>query len=271
MTLSPTLPQSAVDLVVAMLVRLILPALAGDTGAAKALALAMLAEYQPQTIRELRLAAEIVGLSLESLNALVESAQPGVPAERLATSRRWACSLSRTGYQAQRRLDTLQRARQGGSASALASDIAVTAPRAALPSAQPRTSLPQAAALQLPQAPPHGPPQPQASRPVVGDAQQTQAHPAQAAGKSPQSQPPQSQPALSESPLSQAEGTYIVALAHLNFMKARHKGAPPPHSQAAQQIQAQQRIVDAARMKLELLRKQMQHAAPRQEPIRAAA
>jgi hypothetical protein len=105
----------------------------------------------------------------------------------------------------------------------------------------------------------------------VGDAQQTQAHPAQAAGKSPQSQPPQSQPALFESPLSQAEGTYIVALAHLNFMKARHKGAPPPHSQAAQQIQAQQRIVDAARMKLELLRKQMQHAAPRQEPIRAAA
>jgi hypothetical protein len=278
MTLSPTLPQSAVDLVVAMLVRLILPALAGDAEAAKALALAMLAEYQPQTIRELRLASEIVGLSLDSLNALVESAQPGVPAERLATSRRWACSLSRTGYQAQRRLDTLQRARHGGSASALASDIAVTAPRAALPSAQAQTSVPQTAPLMpsQPEAPPHGPPQPQASHPAVGHTRPTQAQPAQDLGRSPlpeqsQAPQPQPQPALSESPLSQAEGTYVVALAHLNFMKARHKGAPPPHSQAAQQIQAQQRVVDAARMKLELLRKQMQHAAPRQEPIRAAA
>ena len=61
------------------------------------------------------------------------------------------------------------------------------------------------------------------------------------------------------------EKAYNSAVKLLSLMKAHHKGAPPPHSQAAQQIQAQQRVVDTARMKLEQTRRQQQAAAAVQE------
>ena len=72
----PDLPAGAVDFVVGILVRLILPTLGDDPAAARALARDMLAEYQPGTLKELRLAAEIIGLSLNALNALADAAQP---------------------------------------------------------------------------------------------------------------------------------------------------------------------------------------------------
>ena len=50
------------------------------------------------------------------------------------------------------------------------------------------------------------------------------------------------------------QAAYSSAVKLLELMKAHHKGAPPPHSQAAQQIQAQQRIVGTARLKLEQAR-----------------
>ena len=253
MTLSPTLPQAAIDLVVAVLVRLLLPALAGDTDAAKSLAVAMLAEYQPRTIRELGIAGEIISLGLDSLNALAEAAQPGLPAERVVVCRRWACSLSRTGHQAQRRLDALQRARQRGTDT-----DGVAPPQAMLPITVSDPAPREAAA-----------PPAVAAQSIAAQSQAAPTGPAQTAPAQTlpaQTTKPPVEPVTShaESALSQAECGYVDALTQLNLMKARYKGAPPPHSQAAQQIQSQRRIVDTARMKLDLLRKKSQ-------PVRAAA
>ncbi|MBS0641652.1 MAG: hypothetical protein JSS43_17455, partial [Proteobacteria bacterium] len=46
------------------------------------------------------------------------------------------------------------------------------------------------------------------------------------------------------------EAAHAAARVRLEQMKASYKGAPPPHSKAAQDIQRQQRVVDAARLKL---------------------
>jgi outer membrane protein TolC len=55
--------------------------------------------------------------------------------------------------------------------------------------------------------------------------------------------------------IATAEAKLASATKLLNLMKAHHKGAPPPHSSAAQQIQAQQRVVETARLKLEQARR----------------
>src|SRR3954471_11842425 len=62
MSPSTHVPQSAIDLVVAVLVRLILSGLGDDVERARSLALSMLAEYRPRTISELHRAGEIIGL-----------------------------------------------------------------------------------------------------------------------------------------------------------------------------------------------------------------
>src|SRR3954454_7419413 len=75
MSLSPNLPVSAIEYVVALLVRLMLPNVGEDTEAARALALDMLADYHPRTVRELRLAGEIIGCGLNTLQALADCGQ----------------------------------------------------------------------------------------------------------------------------------------------------------------------------------------------------
>jgi hypothetical protein len=210
MTLPASIPQAAIDLVLSLLLPLILPSTGGDTQATRALALQLLADHNPQTARELRLAAETIGYSLRGLTMLADSAEPGITAEKRDTSGKWACGLSRSGHQAQRRLDELQR----------------PAHRAA-----PR-GLPVAEAI---------PPQNTApTRPL----QETVAPPPQATAPD--------QPLTVE----QAEAALKSAEKLLILMKAHHKGAPPPHSHAAQQIQAQQRLVDTARLKLQHTRRQ---------------
>ncbi|MFL5289161.1 MAG: hypothetical protein ACJ8AW_51475 [Rhodopila sp.] len=69
MSVREPLPQDAVDMVVASLLHLILPVLESEA-AARALALRMLTEYQPESVRELHLAGEIIGFSLNGLKAL---------------------------------------------------------------------------------------------------------------------------------------------------------------------------------------------------------
>ena len=202
MTALANFPQAALNLVLTMLLPLLLPATGDNLEAATHLALTMLAEYQPRTIQELRAAAKLIGLSLQTLQTLAEAAEPDLSPTRLATLRRSACLLSRSELQAQKALHDLQRAR----------------PADAHPQPQPQ-------------------PHPQAAR---------QPEPA-----------PQPEPAETASP---EENAYNAALKLLNQMKSHHKGAPPPHSSAAQQIQAQQRVVDTARMKLEQARRL--HAGP---------
>lgn len=200
------LPQAAIDPVVAVLLPLILPALRNDKDAASSLIRAVLVEYQPRTIQELQRAGEIIGLRLNTLNALAEAGQQAEFPERVAAARRAACSLSRATMQAERRYEAL-----------------------------PREPLPEAgdpAAISLAET--SSPPEPQ---PV-------------------QTEPPP----VEASPAAVAEAGYNIAVHRLNLLKAHYKGAPPPHSKAAQDIQAQQRLVNMARIKLQQARQS--HAVP---------
>ncbi len=212
---SATLPAAAFDLALSFLLPLILPALNNDTVAARALALHMIGEYDPQSARELRLATEAIGFSLKSLTVLAESAEPAITADKLDITLKWACSLSRSSHQAQRRLTEFQRA-------------ARTAPEPA----QSESATKSAAAHQEPPTP------------------------------GPQPETPTTDIATTD--IATAEAKLASATKLLTLMKAHHKGAPPPHSSAAQQIQAQQRQVENARLKLEQARRH--HAGvPQQE------
>ena len=78
----------------------------------------------------------------------------------------------------------------------------------------------------------------------------------------------QAAPEPAVSAVAQAEAHYAVALQHLSLMKARWKGAPQPHTKAGQDIQRQQRLVDAARMALAQTRRR--HAEAAADPALAA-
>jgi hypothetical protein len=220
MSLLTDLPAAALDFVIAFLLPLILPRNGGDTLAARTLALQMLEDHHPQTVRELRLAGEAVGFSLKSLTMLAESAEPNIAAEKLESSMKWACGLSRSGHLAQRRLDELQRLRKTG----------------CRPEEIPNATQLQTAILE---AAPEGAP---ATVEPTG--------------------PPN---------VAQAEAALRSAEKLLALMKMHHKGAPPPHSQAAQQIQAQHRLVDTARMKLQQARRREAETASPPEPASIAA
>jgi hypothetical protein len=190
------LPTAALDLALSFLLPLILPTLNNDTTAARALALHMLGEYDPKSVRELRLAAEAIGFSLKSLTVLAESADPNIKPDKLDVTLKWASSLSRSSHQAQRRLTEFQRAAR--------------------------------------------------TTPEPAHAEPTQPEQPAPATSAPEPEAPD---------IATAEAKLASATKLLNLMKAHHKGAPPPHSSAAQQIQAQQRVVETARLKLEQARR----------------
>ena len=207
--MSPNIPATALEMAFALILPLILPTLKNDTEAARALALHMLGEYHPQTVRELRLATEAISFSIKSLIVLAESAEPDIKPEKLDASLKWATSLGRASHQAQRRLTEFQRAAR-------------------------TTPAPEPAIEPVPPAPePEHETQEAATRDVAV-----------------------------------AEANLASATKRLNLMKAHHKGAPPPHSTAAQQIQAQQRVVETARLKLQQARR-IQIASPEPEQISA--
>ena len=60
--------------------------------------------------------------------------------------------------------------------------------------------------------------------------------------------------------IAAAELDLVKAEALLALMEARVKGGVPPHSQAAQQIRNQKRVVETARLKLEQARKRQAEA-----------
>ena len=224
MSLPASLPASAVNMVIGMLLPLILPGVDGDVQEARDLALHLLWEYQPQTGRELQLAGEAVGCSLRGLAMLAQSAEPGIRSDKLEMSLKWACSLSRSGHQAQRRLNELQRTARAGRR-----EDPAPAPEQAAPTATPAYPTPESVA---------------------------------------EPEPPPAAETAPPSDLAQAEAKLRSAVKLLNLMQGQHKGAPEPHSQAAQQIQAQQRSVETARLTLQQAR-QADQAQP--EPVRAAA
>ena len=243
--MSFSFPVSAIDVALSLLLPLILPPLNYDEDAARSLALHMLAEYNPRTARDLRLATEAIGFSLRSLMILGESVEPGIKTEALDITLKWATSLSRSSHQAQRRLTEFQRAARTSPAPEPDSHPEPNAhPEPAGTQAQPPTCEPADHAEPASAAPAPMPP----------------GEPA-APARTPVAEP--------ETPdLATAEARLASATKLLNLMKAHHKGAPPPHSSAAQQIQAQQRVVETARLKLEQARRlQTQSAQANQAAI----
>jgi len=112
MSLNPKLPTAILDTILARLALLFLSAAADNTAAARDAAIRMLAEYQPQTEDELRLAAQIVGFSFHALAALGQATASDMPLNRMLRLRGSAVSLSRESHKAQRRLDLIQDARR---------------------------------------------------------------------------------------------------------------------------------------------------------------
>lgn len=218
------LPQAAIDFVIGLLLPILLPALAGDTETARAIAVRTVAEYEPRSMRELHLAGEAAGFSLKTLVLLAQSSDPAVPAERQEALMKLATALSRSGQSAQRKLELLRRARRTASAEE-------PAPEATLSPVEMRVDA--ADDMEI----------------AASDVQPPEQSAGAPAGPAPSPD------------LAQAEPAYHAAAAQLTLMRARFKGAPPPHSQSAQQIKAQQRIVDMARLKLEQARRRSVHAA----------
>jgi hypothetical protein len=114
MSLAKTIPAAILETVLARLAPLILTGAAGDMNAAREAASQMLTAYDPQTLDELNLSANIVGFSFQALEALGQAATPGMPLTRTLRLRGGAVSLSRESHKAQRRLDRLQAARRAG-------------------------------------------------------------------------------------------------------------------------------------------------------------
>ncbi len=86
----------------------------GDVAAARQAAVEMLDSFAPQTVHELRLAAEIISFSFHALEALAQAADPLLPPTRVLRLRGSAVSLSRDAHKSQRRLEQLQQARRAG-------------------------------------------------------------------------------------------------------------------------------------------------------------
>lgn len=107
----PTTP-AILQTVLTGLAALFLAGAGGDIVAARLAAARMLDVYNPQTDDELRLAANIIGFSFQTLDTLGKSASPDIPVASALRLRNSAVSLSREATRAERRLAQLQNARQ---------------------------------------------------------------------------------------------------------------------------------------------------------------
>jgi hypothetical protein len=114
MCLPATIPATVIETILARLALLFLAATNGDVTAARQAAMGTLADYQPQTPAELRLAANAVSLSLHALEALSQAALPEMPITRILRLRGGAVSLNREAEKTERRLEKLQQGRRNG-------------------------------------------------------------------------------------------------------------------------------------------------------------
>jgi hypothetical protein len=227
MSLTVSLPAGisadAIEFVIAFLLPQILPKL-GDDAAARRLALRLLASYNPANDRELQLAAEAIGFGIHTMTALTEAADPNQAAEKQDEALRRAGRLGRSAMQVRRFLGALQRERHAPRSTAR------LAPPHEEPAGAP-LSPPAATAPAEPDAPAPQPEVPASTAPAAA-----------------------AQPAPADA-VVEATAKLNTAQTLLNRMKAAWKGAPPPHSKAAQEIRQQQRMVDAARMALVQVRR----------------
>jgi hypothetical protein len=264
-SLPASIAAEAVDFILALLLPLIIPTVA-DPDRARATALRMLNAHSPQDERELQLAAEAVAFSIRTMAVLAEAARPDTLPERRDATQRLGNSLSRSGLAVQRCLGTLLRERRN--ASRVPPPFAVAPlpadPFAGLPvTAQAAESPAPPPSFVVPRLPAELPPAPAdfaASAVAVPTPPLLPAEPAPAADAASQdttgAAPPAQPPAV-----AQAEAALRRAQKLLDLMLAHHKGAPPPHTKAAQDIRQQRHVVDAARMALAQARRR-EAAAP---------
>src|SRR4051794_28513829 len=130
-----SISAAAIELVLGLLLPVLLPGLGANRVSARALALDLLAEHQPQTARELCLAGEAIGHRLKGMAMIAQSFEPGIADARLEMSLKWATRLARTGHHAEAHLAALQRASHAmgsgaanSGAAAAPSEPAATAP-----------------------------------------------------------------------------------------------------------------------------------------------
>ena len=246
------LPAAVVTMVVGFILPGLLAATGGDAEAAAAMALGLLADYEPQTARELSLAGESIAFNLKGLCMLASAEAPGIAPEEAETALKWASSLQRSSHLAQRRLAQLQRMRLSASAQGgvpRRCNVRQAEPVTDAPPTEP-TASPSGAAgagvvCALAASPGDTTATPSAAaQPVSPGAEAALANAEQAADAS------RILPVVTPPDVDKVEATFATAEARLNLMKARYKGAPPPHSQAAQQMRAQERVVETARMKV---------------------
>ena len=108
-----TIDQAIMDTVLGRIAAFFLAA-AGNMTAAREAARQMLAAHHPETPDELTLAAEIVSLQFQTLEALSDAAEPDLSQNKVLRFRGGAIGLSRESHKAQRKLDQLQHARRAG-------------------------------------------------------------------------------------------------------------------------------------------------------------
>ncbi|WP_428541265.1 hypothetical protein [Rhodopila sp.] len=109
--LPTTLPIALLETILTRIAPLFLIGAPNNPDAARDAAAHMLAAYHPETTQELRLAANIVAFSFQSLEALSQAATPDMSLTRVLRLRGSAVTLTRESAKAERRLAELQTAR----------------------------------------------------------------------------------------------------------------------------------------------------------------
>src|SRR3954447_18241320 len=251
MSLQPRISPVIVNTFLDLLIPLFLIAAGGDADTARAAALELLADFNPRSPRELDLATQTIGNGIRSLTMLGKSAAPGLSLADINDALKSAISLGRAGHQTQRRLDELQRLRRAA-ARRLQQEEDAPAELAPPPVADITRS-----------APADGPNEP-------ADGAETAACPAAYATDIPDAtaaEPLLLTPEQGAASVATAEQTLAKAEKLLVLMRQHVKGGTPPHSQAAQQLRDQHRLVNAARLPLAQARRRAQEAAqPVAEP-----
>ncbi|MFL5286296.1 MAG: hypothetical protein ACJ8AW_36305 [Rhodopila sp.] len=215
-----TVSTAILDLILGALLPLLLPAM---SRLRRDIALELLAAHGPQTTKELRFPAEAIAYSLRGLELLGQSNAAGASLDQRITAVTWACRLDRAGHQAQKRLDELQRARRQQ--------------RRGMPASEPAAFEPAA-------------PESAASVPEMARRATEMGTAANVAAKATVASEKAASAAAQVPDVAQTEAALRTAEKLLGLMKSHWKGAPPPHTQAAQQIQTQERAVNLARMTL---------------------
>lgn len=112
MSLSAIITPAILDKVIGLLVPLLIDSAGGDLPTARHAATSLLADYEPQTEEELRLAAEIIGFGFGALDALSQSMAPDLTLNAILRLRGSANAQHRCANQCQRTLDKLRKERR---------------------------------------------------------------------------------------------------------------------------------------------------------------